>query len=289
MRRCGLILALAASSLFLPSSAGAAVTLGSPLTAPVSVFSGPTTAATFVNTAIPEFGAVVKAPTDGTIVRWRLVGTVGGQFSLGVLHPVGGDDYVGSGTTSAVGIPQSTGVQTFPTNLPIKAGDLIAINTSAGTSVGVATVPGARYVYFNTPFTDNSQRTASTNSDPDTELAFNADLATVPANHYTFGKVKKNKNNGTASLAVDVPGPGTLSLTGKGVKAQRLGRQASASKTVSAAGIVKLLIKAKGKAKTKLNKTGKAKVKVRVTYKPTGDLPGTPSTQTKRVKLIKRQ
>jgi len=48
----------------------------------------------------------------------------------------------------------------------------------------------------------------------------------------------------------------------------------------------------KGKAKKKLNKTGKVKVKVKVTYTPngtaSGDLIGDPSTQTKRVKLIKK-
>jgi len=97
--------------------------------------------------------------------------------------------------------------------------------------------------------------------------------------------VKRNENNGTATLTVNVPGAGKLALTGKGVKTQRPAGQAIASKNVAAAGKVKLLVKAKGKAKSKLAKTGKAKVKVKVTFTPTF---GTAKSSTKRVKLVKK-
>jgi hypothetical protein len=69
------------------------------------------------------------------------------------------------------------------------------------------------------------------------------------------------------------------------VKTQRAGGGAFASKAVSAATPATLLVKSKGKTKHKLNKTGKAKVKVSVTSTPTG---GSPNTQSKRVKLIKK-
>jgi hypothetical protein len=111
-----------------------------------------------------------------------------------------------------------------------------------------------------------------------------ASLTSTPiSNVFSFGKLKRNKHRGTAILPVNVPGPGTLSLTGKGVKTQRPGG-AVASKVIAAAGTVKLLVKPKGSAKHKLNKTGKVKVKVKVTFTPTG---GASNTQTKRVKLIK--
>jgi hypothetical protein len=79
------------------------------------------------------------------------------------------------------------------------------------------------------------------------------------SNVFSFGKVKRNQNKGTATLVVNVPGPGTLSLTGKGVKTQRTGRPAgaAANKAVSAEGTAKLRIKAKGKKKRRLNDTGK--------------------------------
>jgi hypothetical protein len=112
--------------------------------------------------------------------------------------------------------------------------------------------------------------------------------ATYTSHEFTIGKVKRNTKKGTATIAVDVPGPGELALTGKQVKRQRPARAArrTATKPVSAAGIVKLKIKAKGKAKKKLNKKGKVKVKTKITYTPTG---GTPSSQNKKVKLKKKR
>ena len=71
-----------------------------------------------------------------------------------------------------------------------------------------------------------------------------------------------------------VGGPGQLTLTGKKTKRQ--------SKTVKAAGKVKLLVKAKGKAAKALATNGKAKVKFTVAYTPTG---GAPATFVKSVTL----
>ena len=91
-----------------------------------------------------------------------------------------------------------------------------------------------------------------------------------------FGLVRANESwklyarcGGLRVSSVHVPGPGTLSLTGNGLKTQRPGG-AAASRAVNAAGTVKPLVKPKGKTKHKLSKKGKAKVKVSVTYTPTG-------------------
>ena len=102
---------------------------------------------------------------------------------------------------------------------------------------------------------------------------------------FGLGKLKKNKNKGTAKLTVAVPGPGTVTLGGKGVKAQRprSGERITAAKAVTEAGTVTLPIKAKGRKKQKLSSTGKVKVKVNVTYTPAG---GAADTETKPVKLI---
>lgn len=111
-------------------------------------------------------------------------------------------------------------------------------------------------------------------------------LDIVPTNDFTLGKVKKRKNKGIALLTVDVPGPGTLALTGAGIKAQRSSGGAMASKAVAAAGPVTLRVKAKGAKKAKLNDKGSVKVKAKVSYTPTGGTPGEISTR--RIKLIKR-
>jgi hypothetical protein len=96
-------------------------------------------------------------------------------------------------------------------------------------------------------------------------------------NDFTFGKLKRNKKKGTAKLAVEVPGAGSLELTGKGLK--------PSSADATAAGEVKLPVKAKGKAKKKLRKKGKKKFEPAVTFTPIG---GTPNTEDTKVKLVKK-
>jgi hypothetical protein len=111
-------------------------------------------------------------------------------------------------------------------------------------------------------------------------------IAVSPSNAFSFGKLKRNTHNGTATLTVDVPGPGKLTLSGKGVFPQRpiASRLGTRARAVSTAGPVKLTVKATGKAKKKLRKTGKAKVNVKVTFTPTG---GSPASKSKTVKLKK--
>lgn len=108
---------------------------------------------TFFNTALPEKGASLASPVSGTIVRWRLVGAKGGPFFLRVLRPNGLGAYTAVGTSAGV-IPASTTLQTFNANLPIKAGDLLAVDPSnPSDELGFATAAGAAFsTIFPTPF-----------------------------------------------------------------------------------------------------------------------------------------
>jgi hypothetical protein len=287
-----MLLAAAIYASLAGSAQATVVTVGSPLTGSFSlVFSMIGNPATIANTTLPETGAQLTSPIAGTIVRWRIVDPVGGPFRLRVLTPASGGQYTGAGTGSPQ-VPSGTGVQTLPANLPIQAGDIIAVdNANATDNYGFANVPGAGFVTWDgPPLADGSTRAPDfTSSD---EAGINADVASKPSNAFTFGKVKDNKKKGTATIAVNVPGAGTLSLTGKGVKTQRAGGGAVASKAVTAAGLVKLLVKAKGSAKKKLNKAGTVKVKVSVTYTPSetsiGGVIGDPNAEAKRVKLVKK-
>jgi hypothetical protein len=122
----------------------------------------------------------------------------------------------------------------------------------------------------------------------DTDLLFFLDGIAAPyppSNQFKFGHLTRNEKRGTAKLTVIVPGPGTLTLTGKGLANQRPALRARVlGKAVSTAGKVKLLVKAKAKKKKKLNQTGKAKVKAKVTYTPTG---GTAHVERKKITLRK--
>lgn len=286
-RRLTTLAALLALWLLLAASAQATVvTVGSPLTATfVSGLYGGSN--TLVNTGMPEPGANVASPVSGTIIGWKAALAIG-TFKLHVVRQSGGL-FTSAGTSSSQTLVGATVSPLLPTNLPIQTGDLIGLDNSAGGErIGQTTDPRSTYIAFTPPLADGAPARSPSLIGSSAEYAFNALVAVMPSNAFSFGKVKHKTHNGTAKLAVNVPGPGTLSLAGKGVKTQRAGDRAVASKTVTAAGTVKLLIKAKGKTKAKLNKKGKVKAKVTVTYTPVAEVSGVPNTQAKRVKLVKK-
>jgi hypothetical protein len=150
------------------------------------------------------------------------------------------------------------------------------VPTAAGPSVGTLTADGDTVNLRGTGVDPNAMGAGAGAGDVVKEGQV--------SNLFSFGKVELNKENGTAKLTVDVPGPGNLTLGGPGVVKKRVGGGATASKAVPAAGKVTLLIKAKGAKKQKLNDTGKVTVKPKITYTPTG---GVAKTQTKSVTLKK--
>jgi hypothetical protein len=105
------------------------------------------------------------------------------------------------------------------------------------------------------------------------------DLGSTPCvrNLFGFGKLNLDRSRGTASLGVNVPGPGRLRLRGKGLKSVRSHPEA--------AGIISLPIRPRYSTRRLLNLEGKARVQVRVTYVPTS---GGPHTKEKRIELRKR-
>jgi hypothetical protein len=274
-----------------PSSAAALTTIGQ--LAPGN--SPPTTCNALADIVQPtvQSGASYVVPAGGAkITSWSTNAAAGAGQSLEmkVFRQVSPLTY----TVVAHDGPRSLAPSTlnmFVVNIPVQPGDLLGFNDAAAS---VSTPEACTFgvlgeLYLAKPGDlQDGQTGGPFTQENDGRANISALVAIKPTdNSFTFGKAKDKKSKGTATLAVNVPGPGTLSLTGKGVKARRTGG-AVASKTVNAAGTVKLSIKAKAKAKKKLNKTGKVKVKVSVTYTPTGDLPGIPKTETKRVKLIKK-
>ena len=97
-------------------------------------------------------------------------------------------------------------------------------------------------------------------------------------NLFDFGGLKRDLRQGTASLAVKVPGPGNLLVRGKQIKRVRVEPEA--------AGMVSLPIRSRGEPRRALNREGKARVLASVTYTP---MNGGPNTRVKRIKLRKRR
>jgi hypothetical protein len=175
--------------------------VGSPLT---QVFtSAPITADVLAaNASLPESGANIASPVSGVIVRWRIVQAVGGPFRLRVLRPLGGSTYMPV-ATSAPASASSLGVQTFSTNLPIRAGDTVAIEATlvSGNQLGLAgPVTGANYIYWAPPLAEGASGTGTAASQQ--EVGFNADVQPPP----TISAISPGSGSFTGGTSVKITG-----------------------------------------------------------------------------------
>jgi hypothetical protein len=262
------------------SPAAASVTVGSPLTGPVSGSFGGT--ATEANFALGEPGARVTSPVNGMIVSYRAkLGDVG-RVAIRVLRPAGGSAFTGAGTSTPT-TPPATGLQTFSANLPIQAGDLVGLDlVDFSSNIEEDAVSGSTiYEWGNNGFLADGQTASPANIYADHELAFNAEIA--PTNTVEVGATQRNKKKGTATLTLTLPNSGDLTASGSGVSVASAAA-AVISKSV-AAGAAQLVVKATGKKKRKLNQKGKVKATVAITYTPNF---GDPHTQSVQVKLKKK-
>jgi len=219
---------------------------------------------------VPPFGA--------TITSWstNAAANAGQKLKFKVFRLVSGLTY----TVVAHDTHDLTGgsVNTFPTDIAVKPGDVIG-----ATNITSATVSDA--CYFSVPgetflFRSGSDLPDGTPGAFTTALfgaRINISAVVKPLNTFTLGNAARNKKKGTATIAVTVPGPGSLAVSGASLK--------STQGAATTPGTVTLLLKARGKAKKKLRSTGKAKVKAAVTYAPAG---GDPRTQSLVVKLKKK-
>ena len=99
------------------------------------------------------------------------------------------------------------------------------------------------------------------------------------SNSFTIGATQRNKKQGTATVEVSVPGPGSLSLTGTNLASQGF------DVGTAGPGAAKLFVKATGKTKRKLAKKGKVTVEAEIAYTPVG---GEGATQSVPVKLKRK-
>jgi hypothetical protein len=103
------------------------------------------------------------------------------------------------------------------------------------------------------------------------------------SSRFSFGKVTLNRKNGSATLSVNVPGPGRLTVKGEAAgakaKASKTGKPPSplkpASVTVAKAGTVTIPLRPTPAARKTLKAKHKLRVKVVVTFDPAGGSPRT--------------
>ena len=230
-------------------------------------------------------GNAYVVPSTGGVTSWTLTSwtTLGGggpeQRALKIFRKIAEPDtyeVVAHDGPRAL-TPGGTAGNTFPTALRVMAGDVLGLHM---TTVGPCAIDVSDSFLLAT--TDLADGQSTSGFSPVTGR-LEVEAVVTPTNDFRRSGLRRKEKKGTATLSVDVPNPGKLTASGKGVKA------ASASLAVTSkkvkAGPAQLLIEAKGKKKEKLNETGKVKLSVAITYTPTG---GDPSSQSVKVKLKKK-
>jgi hypothetical protein len=283
--KIGVAASLAALSLAVSASpAGAAVTIGqtAPPNPPLTCSGG-----LLVDSAQPTVtaGNSYVVPGNGTITSWshNAYAGAGQTMKMKVWRHVSGQTYMAVGHDGPRDLIGGT-LNTFTgIDVPVKAGDVLGLSVGVGGAANACSfsAPGGSVLGRMSDLADgqSGEFTSFANQRANIAAVF------APSNTFTLGKVKRNRKKGTATLTVeDVPNPGELVLSGKGLrKASTSG--ALVAKTVTAPGDVTLKVRAKGKKKRKLNESGKVRVKANVTFTPTG---GDPRTQSRKLMLKKR-
>jgi hypothetical protein len=287
-RAIAAVLAAIPTALALAASSAGAVTIGQLAPAPVpeclaAIDRGPaSTVSSGTSYIVPSTGGV----SDWTLTSWSHNAAAGeGQvLTMKIFRKVADPNtYQVVAHDGPRPLTAST-LNTFPVNVRVRAGDFLGNN---GESPGLDSAcvfatgdPGDTYLRRTGNLAD-AQSEPFTAQDSGLRLNISAELN--PTNAFTLGNVARNKRKGTATITANVPNPGELTGSGKGVKASSAGR-AEISKAVGA-GPAQLTIRAKGKKRKKLNEAGKVKLNVAITYTPTG---GDPSTQPRKLKLRKK-
>jgi hypothetical protein len=260
-----------------PAGSWAAITVGSDLTLPAAstpenclLSTPPCTRLPFAYHAGNAYPRM--SPTKGVVTSFGIKSAAAESvtFRLGQFPGAGAGRGGGTGPTVLVPGP---GVFSFPANLNVQAGDVVGFDGSSTQAVtglpgGCGNTPTTGgYVLFNPPLTNGSvQQADSTNS---CEVLVNAVIA--PSNRFTIGKLKPR--SGIGILGIKVPGPGQLSLSGKGARGRKTAKQAGATK---------LKIRPTGSAKRSLAATGRVTLKLKVIFAPVG---GTPHAEKRKLTL----
>lgn len=155
------------------SAQAADVIVGSPLTGTFTPSAFGTLSTSF-NTKLPS--GFVTSPVDGLIVGWQIVDGNGGPYYLRLLTPVGGAYTVAGRSGPAT--PSTTGIERFATHLPIKAGQMVAIEATNATDEVGAQMGGGELGVFAPPPAEGATA-VPTASYPGT-IGFNAEVQPVP-------------------------------------------------------------------------------------------------------------
>jgi hypothetical protein len=130
---------------------------------------------TVLQRTLPGSGVALAAPSDGMVAGWSVLGV--GTLKLHVLRPVG-ESVISEGTSAAaVDLHGASNA----TDLPIRAGDVIAVDIVAGSSVGLIAQGSATASTFDPAVPEDALADSPTGTFNGNELFFNATVVLAPS------------------------------------------------------------------------------------------------------------
>ncbi|MDP9188533.1 MAG: hypothetical protein M3O25_04720 [Actinomycetota bacterium] len=282
VKRFALAASLSALALTATASSAGAVTIGQ-----LGAVTSPNPCSSQVDRVQPTVtsGTSYVVPSTGgvnawTVRSWTTLPNAPGSVKMKMYRPLGPGVF--TAVAQDVTRTLSVGVlNTFQVNLAVRSGDVLGLNATTDYPCSFV-LPGDSYLRTATGVVSDLANGA-TGTFPEAvigsaptgrRLDITADV--TPTNTFKFGKISRNKNKGNATLTVNVPNPGKLSVSGTGV--------VKGSKTADDPGDFKLTISAKGKKKRALNDSGKVNVTPKISFTPTG---GAAGEQSRKLKLRK--
>ena len=253
--------------------ASGAVTLGQ--LAPTASPDCPAVSALGVDYLQPSItgGNLYIARQAGTITSWSTNSSGGDATYVFKVFRRTSDPDVFQGIAHAPAHLLTSGINTVPVNIAVRSGDMIGVNERGDANSCTFGQPGDGVLSREGSISDGGSGTFL----PGNDVRLNLSAILVPSNAFTIAALTQDRKQGTATVTVNVPNPGILTLSGTGLKRRRV------SKNIAVAGTVRFQIAAAGKKKRKLERTGK--VAMPTTYTPAA---GEPASTFLTVKLRKR-
>jgi hypothetical protein len=304
VKRCVTTGVLLAIGLFIAPSAGAATQIGE--TFGVLSGCGPSTRLQSVSP-----GNQYAAPFDGVITQWSFLadGSPPSQMKFKAGRAAGGDDFAIVGESQPEPIAAGA-MNSFPTRIPVEAGDVIGMYPTTSSDCTATGVSGYTNVFKS--FTDVPPMTTTTFSPESNVKNDISALLEADADQDGFGDETQDKCVGTSGsfngcpnnvvidgakqkgkkpkvkMKVTIPGAGTLKA-GSANDASLASASASTSlkpvsQTITSTSKqqLTLTLKLTKSAKRKLAEKGKLKVRVKVVYTAPG---GPAASRTAKVRL----
>jgi hypothetical protein len=267
--------ALALAALLAAAPARGAVTLGQlPGSASLSCPATPPPGIDYLEPSITG-GNLYIARQAGTITSWSTRSAGGGASYVFKVFRRTTDPDVFQVIAHAPAHTLTSGVNTVPVSIAVRAGDMIGINESGGSNSCTFLQLGDAVLFRNGNLSDGAS--GSFTAQNDVRLNLSANL--VPSNDFTVSSIVRDRRQGTATLTLNVSNPGMITITGKGLKKH-------ASRNVAVAGPVQFGIASAGAKKRQLEKKGKVTIIPSLTFFPAG---GDPASQALTIRLKKRR